>query len=61
MIYAFVRQGEKFAECASVTDITDKTVCKTSEGLNTVTLATEKSQLLGETCQWLDLDKVLLI
>ena len=37
-VLAFVKNGEKFADCDSYTEVTTQVDCKTVEGLNTVGL-----------------------
>ena len=49
-VLAFIKSGEKFAECSTFTDVTSKVSCKNVEGLENVNLdnkASESGKLEG--------------
>ena len=49
-VLAFVKKGEKFADCDAYTEVTTNIRCKEVDGLNTVTLD-EKAPSSGESGQ----------
>ena len=49
-VLAFVKNGEKFADCDAYTEVTTNIQCKEVDGLKTVDL--EKAPSSGESGQW---------
>merc|ERR1712243_404605 len=65
-IYGFAIQGEKFANCTDLAEITDSIACKAVEGLSGVSLSGSKravptgsrQKFVGKSCEWIDISKV---
>jgi len=69
-IYAFVTNGEKFASCSDLVEVTDSVSCKTVPGLSSLSLSgsgrasrvreqgAEGRKYVGRMCEWIDIGKV---